>query len=289
MKSKKYYYTGDQVWDNQEEVDASTLAQEILADPELADLDEVIIGLWGESYDNSVQPIIDAIIDHKEKFQHITSLFVGDMDYEECEVSWIEQGDYSRLWQALPDLEELTIKGSNGLDLGQIHHDHLQVLNIICGGLPAKVIGQIAQAQLPNLVGLNLYLGVEDYGFDGGLEDVRRLIQADFIRNLKYLGLGDSELQDEIVALVLDSLDLSQLETLDFSNGTLTDKGGRVLLDNVDKLRHLQSIDLSYHYLSDDMMKALQATGLPFILDEQNEIEVDEDDGELYLFPMLTE
>ena len=56
-------------------------------------------------------------MEHKEKFQNIKSLFVGDMEMEECEVSWIEQADYSKIWEALPKLEKLTIKGSTGLKL----------------------------------------------------------------------------------------------------------------------------------------------------------------------------
>ena len=34
------------------------------------------------------------------------------MEYDECEVSWIEQGDYSKLWEAMPQLKQLGIKGS---------------------------------------------------------------------------------------------------------------------------------------------------------------------------------
>lgn len=57
------------------------------------------------------QAILDGIVDNKEKFAHVDSLFVGDMDYEECEVSWILQGNYSALWAAMPQLKSLTIKG----------------------------------------------------------------------------------------------------------------------------------------------------------------------------------
>ena len=43
-----------------------------------------------------------AIAEKADRFRHITKLFIGDMDYETCEVSWIIQGDYSRLWKAMP-------------------------------------------------------------------------------------------------------------------------------------------------------------------------------------------
>ncbi len=198
-KSKKYFYDGDVIWNSDAEVDAGTLLEEILADEELGSLDELIVGCWGESYDNGIQPLIDGIVAHADKFRNIKRLFIGDMDYEECEVSWIEQGDYSALWAALPELRSLTVKGSTGLSFGSIRHEQLEELEVICGGLPSSVIRQIAEAKLPRLKKLNLYLGVENYGFDGSVEDIRALLNADFIKQLEYLGLGDSEIQDEVV------------------------------------------------------------------------------------------
>ena len=55
-------------------------------------------------------------------------------------VSWIMQGNYSNLWKAMPQLKELTIKGSTDLHLGVIEHDNLESLTIICGGMGKDVI-----------------------------------------------------------------------------------------------------------------------------------------------------
>ena len=209
------------------------------------------------------------------------------MDYEECEVSWIEQGDYSNLLKALPNLKSLTIKGSNELSLGNIDHNNLEELEIICGGLPTSVIKQIASARLPKLKKLNLYFGVEDYGFDGTSDDIASILKADYIKNLTYLGLGDSEIQDEIVEKVVESKNLYNIKTLDLSNGTLTDKGGQMILDNISMFKGLDKLDLTYHYLSEEMMQNLRNTGINVILDEANE--PDEYDGEVYYYPMLTE
>ena len=127
-KSKKYVYEWEDYEDGKK--NAKTMAEEILTDPQLPELEEIIIGCWGESWENSAQSIIDSIVANKEKFTGIKSLFVGDMDYEECEVSWIEQADYSALWETLPGLERLTIKGGTNLSLGKIcqvkaSRDHL--------------------------------------------------------------------------------------------------------------------------------------------------------------------
>ena len=289
LKSKKYFYTGDQIWndDSDVEINSLTLANDIIADSELSSLDELIVGCWGESYDNPVQSLLDVFVENKDKLQHISRMFIGDMDYEECEVSWIEQGDYSNLLKALPNLKSLTIKGSNELSLGNIDHNNLEELEIICGGLPSSVIKQIASARLPKLKKLNLYFGVEDYGFDGTIEDISSILKADYIKNLSYLGLGDSEIQDEIVEKVVESKNLYNIKTLDLSNGTLTDKGGQMILDNISMFKGLDKLDLTYHYLSEEMMQNLRNTGINVILDEANE--PDEYDGEVYYYPMLTE
>lgn len=287
-ESKKFFYDGDVIWDSDEEVNASTLANEIVNYDELSSLDEIIIGCWGESYDNSVQDILNAIVENKSKFQDISRLFVGDMDFEECEVSWIEQGDYTELIKALPNLKSLTIKGSNDLSLGDnFKHDKLEELEIICGGLPASVLNQITNAKLPSLKKLNLYLGVEDYGGDTKVKDITKLFNAEFIKQLEYLGVCDSEMQDEVVGEFVKLPVLSNIQTLDFSKGTLSDEGGEVILSNIDKFKHIKTVDLTYHYLSDDMMKKLSQTGVNFLLDEQQG--PDEYDGEIYTYPMLTE
>jgi hypothetical protein len=71
------------------------------------------------------------------------------------------------------------------------------------------------------------------------------------------------------------------------SNGTLTDKGGQMILDNISMFKNLDKLDLTYHYLSEKMMENLKNTGINVILDEPNDAE--EYDGEIYYFPMLTE
>ena len=110
------------------------MVEDILADPDFPGLTGLVIGDWGDTWEDSCQEILDGITENKEKFSHIEELFIGDMDYEECEVSWIIQGNYSKLWAAMPQLKALTIKGSTDLELGEICHEGLESLTIICGG-----------------------------------------------------------------------------------------------------------------------------------------------------------
>lgn len=285
-KSKKYEISYEQY---EKGITPEDIVQEILADPEFPQLNELIIGNWGDSWEDGCQAFLDAIAEAPDRFSHIEKLFIGDMGYEECEVSWIIQGNYSKLWKAMPQLKALTIKGSSELTLGEICHENLEALTIICGGLPSDVITEIKDARLPNLKKLLLYIGIDNYGFDGDEDTIRTLLaEADFPK-LEYLGIADSEIQDELTGVVLESKFMEQLHTLDLSCGTLSDKGARLLLEKLPQYPRIRKLDLHYHYLSDAMMKRLETelAGVEVDLSEQNEAEVYH--GEVWMNAMLTE
>lgn len=285
QKSKKYSYSYHEF--DVEGKGAGTMIGDILNDPDFPGLTELIIGNWGNSYEEDCQPIIDGIIGQADKFSHIEKLFIGDMDYEECEVSWIMQGDYSGIWAAMPNLKELTIKGSMELGLGEISHEGLESLTVICGGLGEDAIGSIQDAKLPNLKKLLLYIGIEDYGFDGDVDTIKQLLDKSDFPQLTYLGITDSEIQDELAQVVAASKYMPQISTLDLSLGTLTDKGGELLLQEVPKYPNIKKLDVHYNYLSQEMAQKLEQ--LPIEVDASEINEPDEYDGEIYRNPMLTE
>lgn len=284
-KSKRYSYEYDEYEDGKK--GAETMLAEIMADAEFASLEELVIGCWGEAWEDNPQPIVDGIVANPEQFSHIKSIFFGDMDFEECEVSWIMQADYSKLWAAMPQLERFIVKGSNDLILGEISHENLKTLEVICGGLPVEIINSIKSAKLPSLEKLLLYVGVEDYGFTGNLSDIKALLSESDFPKLTYLGITDSEIQDDICAAVLESKYINRITTLDLSMGTLTDKGGAMLLEKLPSLDNIKTVDLQYHFMTDDMMKKLTALDQDVCVDDQEEME--EYDGEVWLYPMLTE
>lgn len=287
-KSKRFSYSYEETAD--EGKSASTMIEDIMKDPEFPQLEEIVIGCWGEVWDDEkgAQTLVDGIVANKNEFAHIKSLFIGDMDYEDCEVSWIIQADYSALWEAMPQLEKLVIKGSSGLSLGTVKHDKLEDLEIICGGLPTTVIEAVQKAELPSLKKLLLYVGVDEYGFDGNLSTIKTLLDKSDFSKLEYLGITDSEIQDEITEAVLACKYMGQIQTLDLSLGTLTDKGGQMLLDQIGNYPNIQMLDLHYHYLSDDMMNKLKGLNLSVNVDEQEKPYVFSD-GEISYYPMLTE
>lgn len=284
-KVKKYTYSYEEYEEQGKGPDSRV--EDILADSDFPGLTGIIIGDWGDAWEDGCQTMLDNIVANKEQFSHIEELFIGDMDYEECEVSWIIQGDYSKLWAAMTQLKALTIKGSTDLELGEICHEGLESLTIICGGLPVSVLRSIQGAKLPQLKKLLLYIGVEDYGFDGDADTIKELLEKADFPNLTYLGIVDSEIQDDIAKIVLESKFMGQIHTLDLSNGTLTDKGGELLLEQLPSYPNIKKLDVHYHYLSDDMAGKLE--GLPIEVDISEKNEPDEYRGEIYMNAMLTE
>jgi len=278
ISEKKYFTEYDSG------IKALAIAEQIVNDPDLPNLKSIIIGMWDEEiYDVNPDGIFNAIVANKDKFQHIEALFVGDMEQEENEISWIHQGSYEELLGALPNLKSLKIKGAEGLSLGKVDHQSLERLEIMCGGLPASVVNEIKAAKLPNLKELILYTGVEDYGYDCKPSDFADLAKKDMFPKLKHLGFVNSEEQNELVQVILESDILPQLETLDVSYGCLTDKGGQLILDAASKLGGLKKLSANYHYMSESMMEKLKS--LPFDV-EVDDAQVEEDD---YMFPMITE
>ncbi|MFX3634420.1 MAG: STM4015 family protein [Candidatus Pristimantibacillus sp.] len=247
-------------------------------------LESLIIGDWGGAYENDSSDIVNSLVALKDKFPALRRLFIGDMSYEECEVSWITQSNLAPLLTAYPELLSLTIKGSTGLELDPARHEKLEELIIICGGLGKSVISSIQEGSFPRLKKLELYLGVDEYGFDGGLEDVLTLVEPGKFPELTYLGLKDSEIQDDIAIALADAPIIDQLHTLDLSQGTLTDTGAEALLHS-ERVKKLQKLDLSYHYMSDEMMNRWKQSGLNVDISDQQAADDDED----YRYPSLTE
>ncbi len=280
VESKKYTLSYDEY-----ENDVKLL-DKILKDKHLPEYKQITVGCWDyEGEDCSA--LLEGMLEHKDKFAHLEGLFWGDIDWEEQEISWIEQTDLSPLLNALPKLKDLKIKGTNNLRLGQTSRPELRSLEIISGGLPTEVVEDILKSDFPNLEKLVLYAGVEDYGFEGDIEIFRPLFSKARFPKLTYLGIVNAEEQDEVVKMFLESDILPQLETMDISAGVLKDEGARLLLDNVDKIAHLKFINMRYNYLSREMKKKLQE--LPMKIDIAETEEAEEYSGGIWYSPMITE
>ncbi|WP_372392554.1 STM4015 family protein [Xanthomonas sp. NCPPB 3582] len=256
----------------------AALLDSLLAQVDPASIQALIIGAWREAHDEGPNGYLQRLIERRDELPALRALFVGDMTYEDCEISWIIQTDYTPLLAAFPALESLRIRGSSQLQLTPFAHAQLQELAIECGGLPSAIVQAIAASTLPALRHLELWLGVEDYGFDGELGTYQRLLAAIGPERLRYLGLRNAANTDELAGWLATQPWLGRLETLDLSLGTIGDAGARALVEST-QLGQLQRIDLSHHYISAEWQARLATLPVTVILDEP----LEEDEDERYV------
>ncbi|MFI6154984.1 STM4015 family protein [Kitasatospora sp. NPDC051170] len=224
----------------------------------------VVIGLWAPEEPEGLQGALDAIVASAGRFPALRALFVGDITYDECEISWLQMCDVTPLLTAFPALRELVIRGAaedwegkGGLALQPVRHEALEALRFEAGGLPASVVRAVAGCELPALERLELWLGVDGYGGDSTIEDVRPFLDGTRFPKLRHLGLQNSEFQDEIAAAVAHAPVVARLESLALSMGVLTDQGAAALLEG-QPLTHLRALDLHHHYLTEEMQQRLR-------------------------------
>ena len=189
----------------------------------------IILGMFGgDDMQADSGPVVEALVAVRDRLPKLRGIFLGDIISEECEISWINQSNVSPLFRAYPNLEHFRVRGTNGLELGEIHHAKLKSLVIESGGLDVGVLREAVVEDLPGLEHLEIWLGSDNYGGNITLSDLEPVLSGKRFPKLKYLGLRDSEFQDEIAAAIARAPILARLETLDLSLGTLSDEGAAV-------------------------------------------------------------
>ncbi|WP_017543937.1 STM4015 family protein [Nocardiopsis prasina] len=228
----------------------------------------LVIGDWGfeGGGDISSRELRDALIGHADAFPALRSLFVGDVTFEENEISWIQQCDLAPLLDAYPLLEDLAVRGvgdtySGGdtLSLAVGGHAALRSLTVQSGGLPGRVVREIVSAELPALERLELWLGVGDYGGDTVVDDLAPLLHGTALPALRHLGLRNSQRTGSWLRALAEAPVTARLTSADLSLGTLRDSDVEHLLASVPVFAHLESLDLHHHYLGEDDAERVRA------------------------------
>lgn len=234
----------------------------------------LIIGQWGESYEEKSSYPIGLVIAAADRLTSLEAVFVGDLTMEEAEISWIEQSDVTALLAAFPALLELGVRGGSELVFPATRHERLRALTIETGGLPREVVRGVLDSELPALERLELWLGVSAYGGDANASDLAPLLSGTRFPALHHLGLRNSEIENEIAAAVASAPLVARLRTLDLSCGTLGDEGAAALLEG-QPLTHLDVLDLHHHFLTEPMERrvtgALEPHGVRVDLSERCE------------------
>jgi hypothetical protein len=261
------------------ENEVQNMIKAFLNDPKLGEVDSFVIGHWGPEHDDSPLSIIQLLVDNKAKLQHIKGIFFGDITYEENEVSWIENCNHGPVLAALPNLEFYQVRGGNGLAFGELNHSNLKKLVIQTGGLSKSIFAELSKAGLPALEHLELWLGSDNYGFNATPEEVAasyRGAGGNHLPSLKYLGLRNSEIANELAQFIKGDPILDRIEILDFSRGTIDDTGAEALVDNP-AIKNLKKLDLHHNFISDEWAAKLEDLGIKVDLKER-EPDADEDD-----------
>lgn len=262
-------------YENEDDFDPEALAT-YLADPRAASIKALVFGMPGEAGE-TFDDVIRILVENAPRLTSLRGIFLGDILQEENEMSWIEQGDIGLILAAFPNLEELRVRGGTSLELTPCGNPGLRRLVIETGGLPTAVLHNLARCTFPNLEHLELWLGDDGYGWDGGVDDVLPVIEPGLFPKLKSLGLRNSMIANELAAAVAVAPVLGQLEALDFSGGTMTDEGAEALLASPG-IRALKSLNLYRNYLSDDIIPRLETLGPQVNTADQEE--PDDWDGE---------
>ncbi|MFI6638330.1 STM4015 family protein [Streptomyces sp. NPDC050504] len=243
----------------------------------------LVVGMWWSDEPLPLSLVLEPLLAAADRLTGLRALFLADVTSDECEISWIEMSDVTPVLDALPGLEELSVRGGSqyvqveeGEDeppwLRPVRHAALRVLRLESGGLPGEVVRAVAACELPALEHLELWLGSADYG-DAALPDVQLLLASGRFPRLRHLGLQDSEFQDAIAEAVAGAPVVAGLESLALSKGTLGDRGAEALL-NGQPLTHLRALDLHHHYIGPEVQArlrgALEPYGVRLDLDRAN-------------------
>lgn len=253
----------------EDETKLPDLLSELCEDPKAPQIKALIIGPWSYEPEDGVGAVYERLASPEvvEQLSGLRALFVGDINAEASEISWITQGDVGPVLRAYPALEVLRVRGGNELALSSLSSTALETLIVESGGLPRSVIETICAAKLPNLQHLELWLGSENYGADHSIDDLMPILSGRLFPKLRHLGLRDCEYTDDVARAISDAPVLGQLESLDLSMGTLGDVGAAALLASP-QLSRLKRLDVSHHYMTDEVRRRLEASGPVVVANE---------------------
>jgi hypothetical protein len=233
------------------------LLETFVIQADVGQLKALVIGTWGGESNVSSFDVMRGLIRHRDRFTNLTAIFLGDIIHRETEISRIQNSDVGPLLNAFPKLEILRVRGGQGLRISRLEHQNLRALIVETGGFSRFTLRDLMDCNFPSLGHLELWLGARNHGWNATMAGLQPILNGARFPKLKHLGLRNSEIVNEIARAIVSAPVLSQLHTLDLSLGNLSDPGGRALM-GVARYLPLQILNLSHHYLSPSVLKALK-------------------------------
>jgi hypothetical protein len=253
----------------------------------------LVVGSWGGLTTSggpgtpAAAAVRDALCAARGQLSSLAALFVNDVLAEECEISWQNFTDPTPILAAYPNLQHLRVRGDTGT-FGPIRHERLRSLQLEGTNLRNAVVQGLAEADLPALEHLEVWLGPDDYAEEKQMADLLPLLSGKLFPALRYLGLRCSSQADEVARTVAEAPLLARLETLDLSLGTIGDEGAEALIASPAVAR-LQKLDLRSHYISEPVLKRLKALKPVKVLESPSEREPEEYGGEVHRYTAVAE
>ncbi len=232
----------------------------------------------GDPNEDDLQDLIDVLA--RKAPPTLRKLTFGD---NVDQISWYNVGNLGKLWAAVPNLATLYIEAGSWT-LGTLDAPSLRRAEFKTGGLSKASGTSIATAHWPRIEFLDVYYGDTNYGGDCTLKEVQPLLDRSDLSALTHLGLKNSSFTDELCQVIGHAKIVKQLKELDLSMGCMSDAGAAALAAWKPALGHLEVLDVSDNYLSEEGEKAVKGLARKVIIGEQR----DDDDPE-YRHPSVGE
>lgn len=253
--------------------------------PYAADIDALLLGAWGPSDSAGFWSRVEERLTAFPKLEH---LFLGEMTYEEMEISWINWDEPSSLLNSLPGLRTLYMRGgSDDCHLKPLALPLLEKLVIQSGSLPEPILSAVFASRLPALRTLELWLGSDEYGGITDVQPLAPLLQQDVFPTIDHLGLRNSVAADAIAAALDGAPVLEHVSTLDLGGGTLTDTGAQHLVDA--RLGAVSRFLLHHHFVSPEMLDTLRRAHPGLEVDADKAKKRVTISGEVHMFTEVSE
>ncbi len=262
-----------------------------LAKQDTSKMDSLVVGYWSDDYDLSstkeMSEMAETLFANKDKLPALKALFIGAIEQEESEISWIETIDLSPfINNGAFALEYFRARGAGDFFNEPIKSKHLKKLALETGGMNRKTIENLHRSDLPNLEYLELWIGDENYG-NTRLKDIAPLFDTGTFPKLRYLGLRNCEFADDIAVAISNAPIIDQLDELDLSLGALGDKGAKALAASP-SIAKLKRLNVDHHYMTDKGLKLLKAA-IPHVSAEDQQEEDDWGEGEMHRYIYVSE
>src|SRR5262249_2789732 len=140
------------------------------------------------------------LIEARDRLPNLRAIFLGDVVFEDQEISWINQTDLTDLLLAFPRLEHFRSRGGEDLKLRKLKHARLKSLAIEASHLSREVVKVLGKCELPALEHLEVWLGTEAYDADTEVSDLKDILQGKHLPALRSLALRNSEIADDVAA-----------------------------------------------------------------------------------------